>query len=376
MKVGSFKDGSIKLVGILFTLSLFVMGGIGCGDRDEADPPVVNDLSPHAPVPKTVLATIPVGDEPWDIVVAPDGGHVYVANSNDGTISVINTEDNSVFTTEPIVKNRQGKNGIAITPDGKYVYVTSNGNNALYILNTETNTVVTDDVGNPIKVNVGDQPLSLAITPDGNRIYVANYLSNTVSVIEITDHITHTVIDEISVGNAPYDLAITSDGQYVYVVNRIANEKDEALPDTVTIIQTLDNTVIQTVTVGNSPRDIAVGQDKAYVVNYIDDNVSVIDMADYTVSTIGKKTSEDTLGIGNTPMGVALTPDELYLYVANESGALGHTLTVVETESSIVIGEIELEDDTTFPHSIAIKPDGNFVYVTDYQNDSVIVIGF
>ncbi len=50
----------------------------------------------------------------------PDGKHAYVANSGDGTVSVITTATGVVsgaFTigTDPA--------GVAITPDGKHAYV-------------------------------------------------------------------------------------------------------------------------------------------------------------------------------------------------------------------------------------------------------------
>lgn len=376
MKGGSLKSGCIKLAGILFFLGLFVTMGIGCGGRDEADPPVLPDDSPKAAVPKTVLATLPVGAGPWDIAVTPDGGHVYVANANDGTISVINTTDYSVFTTGAIVSASHEKTGIAITPDGKYVYIADYDQNSVSLLDTETNALATDDTGTPIKIELGSshRPVSIAISPDGTHIYVVNYLKHSVSVIETADNKTHTLVTEISVGNKPYDLSITPDGEYVYVANSSVNESGDN--DTVSVIRTIDNTVIQTVTVGNNPLDIAAGQIGAYVANYKDFSVSFINAEDYTVTEIGPKPDEDTLGIGDNPRGVALMPGEDYLYVTNEGGAFGHTLTVVETATNTVDGEIKMENSTTYPRGIAISPDGNFVYVTDYRNDSVIVIGF
>jgi YVTN family beta-propeller protein len=52
--------------------------------------------------------------------VTPDGGTVYVANSNDSTVSVIATASNTVTATIPV---GAGPAGLAVTPDGSTVYV-------------------------------------------------------------------------------------------------------------------------------------------------------------------------------------------------------------------------------------------------------------
>jgi len=59
----------------------------------------------------TVIATVPVGNEPYGIAVATDGSLVYVGNLLDSTISVINTSTNTVVATVPVPA---GVTGIAM----------------------------------------------------------------------------------------------------------------------------------------------------------------------------------------------------------------------------------------------------------------------
>lgn len=59
----------------------------------------------------TVLATIPVGSEPYGIVASPDGSVIYAGNAGDSTISIISTATNSVISTLPIAG---GVTGIAV----------------------------------------------------------------------------------------------------------------------------------------------------------------------------------------------------------------------------------------------------------------------
>jgi YVTN family beta-propeller protein len=41
-----------------------------------------------------VIATIPVGQRPWNMAITPDGAKLYVANGRSGTVSVIDTASN------------------------------------------------------------------------------------------------------------------------------------------------------------------------------------------------------------------------------------------------------------------------------------------
>ena len=47
----------------------------------------------------TVIATPTVGDGPQAVVIDPSGARAYVANTNDGSITVLDTTDNSVVGT-------------------------------------------------------------------------------------------------------------------------------------------------------------------------------------------------------------------------------------------------------------------------------------
>ena len=67
----------------------------------------------------TVTATIPVGAGPVGVAITSDGTKVYVANSSDNTVSVINTATSAV--TSINVGAGSGPFGVAVTPDGSKV---------------------------------------------------------------------------------------------------------------------------------------------------------------------------------------------------------------------------------------------------------------
>ena len=77
------------------------------------------------------------------------------------------------------------------------------------------------------------------------------------------------------------------------------------------VIDTATNTVIATIPVGDTPCGVAVSPDgtRAYVTNLVDDTVSVIDTATNTVTA--------TIPVGDGPDGVAVSPDGTRVYVTN-----------------------------------------------------------
>jgi YVTN family beta-propeller protein len=186
----------------------------------------------------TVIATVPVGNSPFEVAITPNGTRAYVTNQGSNNVSVIDTATNTVIAT---VNVGDGPFGVAITPNGTRVYVTNQNSNNVSVIDTATNTVIAT-------VTVGSFPQGIAITPDGTRAYVVNFSSNNVSVIDTT---TNTVIATVNVGAIPFDVAITPDGTRAYVTI-VTN-------DTVAVIDTTTNTVIATVTVGNQPLGIAIG---------------------------------------------------------------------------------------------------------------------
>ncbi|MDQ6701885.1 MAG: hypothetical protein M3Z96_01655 [Pseudomonadota bacterium] len=112
----------------------------------------------------TVVATVPVGIGPQEVVVTPDGKHAYVANTNagspSGTVSVIDTATNTVVATVPVGND---SSGVAITPDGKHAYVTNAASGNVSVIDTASNTVVAT-------VAVGTNPLGSPSPRMGTRL--------------------------------------------------------------------------------------------------------------------------------------------------------------------------------------------------------------
>ncbi|MFD7498551.1 YncE family protein [Streptomyces sp. NPDC059832] len=203
---------------------------------------VSNNVSAIDTATNTVVGNpIPVGNNPLDVAITPNGQRAYVTNVGSNNVSVIDTTTNTVVGNPIPVGSLP--TGVAITPNGQRAYVTNGVSNNVSVIDTTTNTVV----GNPIPV--GNSPFGVAITPNGQRAYVTNTGSNNVSVIDTT---TNTVVgNPIPVGNNPLNVAITPNGQRAYVTNEQSNS--------VSVINTATNTVVGSpIPVGNNPFGIAI----------------------------------------------------------------------------------------------------------------------
>jgi YVTN family beta-propeller protein len=66
---------------------------------------------------------------------------------------------------------------VSIVGAAPFVYVTNSGDNTVSVIDTATNTVTAT-------VKVGYYPDGIAVSPDRTRVYVTNYNSNTTSVID------------------------------------------------------------------------------------------------------------------------------------------------------------------------------------------------
>lgn len=104
---------------------------------------------------------------------------------------------------------------------------------------------------------------------------------------------------------------------------------------------------------------IAAGP-KAYIGNFKDNTVSVIDVELKRVTA--------TFPVPPGPHGIAITPDNRWVYVASDATS---TVSVIDTATDTLVENIEVGKN---PHGVAVTPDGKFVLVGVYDTDSVAFI--
>ena len=114
------------------------------------------------------------GSEGFD--VSPDHREVWVANAQDGTISVIDIATKKVAAT--LAAQVAGANRLKFTPDGKRVLVSTLGGPDLVVLDAATRHVIK-------RVPIGHGAAGIVMQPDGARAFVACTPDDYVAVIDL-----------------------------------------------------------------------------------------------------------------------------------------------------------------------------------------------
>ncbi len=275
-----------------------------------------------------VIRTIPVGGRP--IAVSSDGTHVWVANSNDGTVSEIETSSGAVIDTIPV-----GSAPAGVSSDGTHVWVTNEDEDTVSEIEASSGTVIRT-------IPVGKGPVG--VSSDGTHVWVANanydHRKDTVSEIEASSG---TVIRTIHVGN--WALGVSSDGTHVWVTNY-----DE---ETVSEIEASSGTVIRTIHVGYLPIGVSSDGTHVWVTNRGEETASEIEASSGTVIA--------TIPVGSEPAGVS--SDGTHVWVANEGE---DTVSEIEASSGTVIATIPVGIE---PY--AVSSDGIDVWVGNWPEETV-----
>jgi YVTN family beta-propeller protein len=282
--------------------------------------------------------SIPVGGGPTGIAVSPDGQELYVANSGNNTLSVIDVGARAVVSTVPVGASPRS---VAVSPDGRRIVVANSGDNSVSIvdkgdsaqkrpaarrvdvglepvdiemsLRNDTAFVVEatspeGGAGTVSVVNVDeltssptvirtDSPTAIAISPDGRTGYLAN--PNAIALVAFD---TQTLVEKSSFPLAGNDVKITQDGRKIYLVDENAGN--------VSVIDALTGHLMATITVGLQPSSIVITRERAIVANSGENTLSVIDVSTDTVV--------DTVPItGITPVALAVSPDGGTVFTAD-----------------------------------------------------------
>ncbi len=244
-----------------------------------------------------------------------------------------------------------------------YAYIPSFGSDGVTRVETDDETFISVDLSD------GDGPYGAAVMPDGSFVVVTNTDSHTLSKITNTNFEQGSSVVTISLpsDSEPRGVAIESEGGYAYVANYANNDVSKINLGTFTVSG-------DPISVGTGPWGVAAIYDevddtrKVYVSNYLDSTISVI-------IDDGSDSTNETLDFDEIdgPVGVALTPDGQYLYVANndDNPDTEDTVTIIQTSNNTIVDTLPVGNG---PWGVAVGSDGTYVYVTNSEDDTVTVI--
>lgn len=268
---------------------------------------------------------------------------LYVTNSNDNSVSVIDLSSDATVTTTLTVGTFPI--GVAANPDGSSVYVANTGDDTLSVIDTSDNTVSGT-------VTVGDFPETLIFNSDGSKLYVVNNLGGTVSVINTSDN---SVSATITVGIAPVGAAISDDDSTLYVVN--------SADGTVSVIDTSSNTVSATITLGTTdPQYVTATHagDALYVSNFFDETITKVILSDNSVGT--------SFATGDQPWGLLISSDDSTIYSIDAGDS------IIKFTSTSDLTTVHSVTTGSTPLQAVLSTDGSKLYVTESDADTLGII--
>jgi YVTN family beta-propeller protein len=313
--------------------------------------------------------------------------------------------------------------GLAISPDSRIVYVAGGQTNKIYLFEIATgNKIDSIDCSYMDKQNdythgyIGD----LVLSKDGKKIFAVDQINFRMIV---ADTKTRKLLQNLPVGRYPFGIALSPDeknifvaniGMYQYkmipgITNKNMNEKALPFPAfpylskesekgikigeldvpglgyahspeafSVFVIQNKNNkaTVTAKIKTGNqigemiegipaiggaSPNSLVATNKHAFVTNGTNDNISVIDIQKKKIVKTIKLVLDERLKNfrGIIPFGLALSPDQKRLYVA-ESGI--NAVAVIDVNTMKVLGHLPT---AWFPAKLKVSKDGKKLFVAN-----------
>jgi YVTN family beta-propeller protein len=310
------------------------------------------------------VSPIIVGHNPLAIAIDESTNTVYVVNSGPfghrsslqfGSLSVINGKNNMKLKDIPVGKY---PSSIAVNSDRNLVYVVNSGSNTVSVINGTSNTKIKD-------IDVGTNPQHITVNEATNKVYVSNEYSNTVSVINGTSN---TKIKDIDVGDHPHVIAIDHLTNTTYVVNAGYDvqhgSSTNAHFSTVSVINGTSNTKIKDIDVGDRASHIAVDEatNTVYVVNSgygVDGSISIINGTSNT-----KIKDIDVFGIpGDIVIGISgrIYVTNAFPVILSHGNWLSGMVSVINSTTNNEIKPPILVEG--HPIDLAINPDTDIVYV-------------
>jgi YVTN family beta-propeller protein len=189
--VTNYYGNSVSVINIA---KLEVIGAVPVGARPDGvaiDPRgqfayVTNSASNSVSVidihAQKVVRTVLVGRSPQKVAIDPDGRHAYVTNFADNTVSVINLPTQLGVDLNSLLKIADSTipvglhpRGLAVARDSHHAFVVNTDDETMTVIDTATGAVIRTAF-------VGYAPDEVAVTPNGTA-YVTSRADGTVTII-------------------------------------------------------------------------------------------------------------------------------------------------------------------------------------------------
>jgi len=314
-----------------------------------------------------------------DVIVSPDGKHVYtIGDGDNGSGSIIETTilgfsrntDGTLIQSSKIQDRDLAPNfehivgtRLAFSPDSNFLYIISSNDRTLWVFQRSSETGVLTFVQStntsefPVNITDAlDHARGLTVSPDGNNLYVVGTNSSAVSGGDVvvmsrdtaTGEVTGMEIHEDLLNNivdmkAPDDVVISPDGKHMYVA---ANGSETSSDDSVVIFtRATDGSLTYQSTVHYldgtndvlfSPSRISINPEGnlLYVGSDIVETVSIFkrDSDTGSITPIGFEKDDLRDLVMGSVIDMDITADGKFLYVATDQKVDGITVFDLTTD--------------------------------------------
>ena len=226
-----------------------------------------------------------VGSDPEQFALADDGKHLYIANEDVATASIIDLASEKVVQLVAVGKEPEG---VAISPNGAFFYVTCEATGDLFAVSRTDSSILAH-------LTIGGRPRSVAFTLDGAKAFVASETNASVYVLDTARQVVTRVI-KLEGGETmrPMGSLMSMDGKKVYISTGRGGR--------VAVIDSAQETLLTTIAVGPRPWGLAQSPDgtQLLVANGPSNDISLVDLV------TEKETAR--IKVGQSPWGIAVGP--------------------------------------------------------------------
>ncbi len=296
---------------------------------------------------------LPVGQNPVAVAASPTRHEVYVVNAGapngQGSVSVINAENNTVAATIPV--QRQAVS-IDLDAAGETAFVANSESNTISVIDLKARRQVA-------AIGAGEEPIEARVTPDGKTLVVPNRRGNSVSLVDPSARTVRAFFegcpgaaDAVVLPDSSKAFVACSGGHQVMAVALARPDAHPAQPDRLEALMD----------VGRAPVQLALKPDggELFVSNALSNSISEI------------VTSTDDVGgaymMGDNPVHGLVSRDNSLLYVSN---LRSQEVTIYSIDDGKRAGSIHVGDG---PSAMAFSAAGHLLFVVDARSADVAVV--
>jgi DNA-binding beta-propeller fold protein YncE len=266
-----------------------------------------------------ILATLPTGTNPHEIVLSSDGGLAVITDygGERRTLTVIDVPGLRVVRTIDLGEHR-APHGVAFLPGDRLVAVTCEATRAVVIVD-----VVDGVVRAAIRTEAGGSHM-VGVTADGRRAYTGDMQANTVSELDLeANHL----VRSFPVPAVPEAINVTPDGREVWVGSNETGRVSVLDPST------------------GAVTTAAEGMQWPYRMLFTPDTAFVV-VPDPTLNEVrfidrAARKEAGRLVLPGAPQGVTVTPDDRYVLQSLSGEA---RVAVIDMSTRTVVGHLAVGD--------------------------------